>query len=452
MNLQLRLRSLWNDVTSSLWFRPTVFTVIGAILAVISLLLDQYADFGSLPFLNPGVDDARAILSSITSSMLTVTSVTFSIIMVALVLASQQFSPRILRNFMRDSASQNVLGIFIGTFFFSLLVLGRVTDTKQTIFVPTISLLVSILLSTLSVGALIFFIHHIAEHIQVTNIVASIAHRTIGLLDGRFPNMIGASPEAAAAEPDLPESEPAPVRTRESGYLQAIDTDRLLEIAVEHNIIIRLERAIGDFIPLNSVIAAVWPAEAVSDDLKDVFHQAYEMGSERTLFEDILFGLRQLVDIAVKALSPGVNDPTTAGNCIDRLMDILVRAAGRPDPAIFRYDQHHALRVIVRGATFDEMVDMAFLQIRQYGASDVAVTLRMLEALYEIALATEEAPRRKNLWRHAGMICRAAKQHIEEPFDRVAINTRVRLLAEVVNQVPGSLLLPVDHTIVQEYS
>ncbi len=447
---RLHLRASLDELKSSLWFRPAVITVLSAILAVVSLSLDQHYQFKGLPFLNPGVDDARSILTSITSSMLTVTSVTFSIIMVALVLGSQQFSPRILRNFMRDTASQYVMGIFIGTYMFSLLVLGRVTDTKNIIFVPTVSLFMSIVLSTLSIGSFIFFIHHIAERIQANNIISHVAHETIELMHDRFPETLGLSFDDEEISRRLPDAPAGVLGAPKAGYVQAIDPHRLLKLAIDQNLVLKLERSIGDFVPHGNPLLRFWPERALPLLVVDELADCFEIGNERTMFEDVLFGLRQLVDIAVKALSPAVNDPTTAGNCVDYLGNVLVHAARLPDPATFRYDSERQLRVVVQGVTFAEMLDMAFNQIRQYAANDVAVTLRLLTLLGEIAFATNAADRHAVIWRHVRMITRAADHGIHEPCDRAEINKRVYRLAELLDRPPGRALLTVDEELLRD--
>ncbi len=445
MRIHLEVQARWDRLESSLWFRPTLLSVAAAGLAVAMVAVDRALGVSSFALLNAGADDARALLSSITSSMLTVTTVTFSIIMVALVLASQQFSPRIIRNFMRDSTSQYVLGIFIGTFIYSLLVLGRISDTNNSLFVPVVSIAVAVLLTLLSIGTFIYFIHHIAEAIQANTIVAGAGEKTVALLDKLFPEQLGQpAPPPAAAAPPLPTTPGAPIAAPKPGYIQEIDPVALLGLACQHDRLIRLERAIGDFVPQGNSLLRIWPEHELGDDEIRALQDVFEIGSERTLFDDILFGIRQLVDIALKAISPAINDPSTAVNCIDYLGNILVQAARRSDPELYRYDQSGRLRVIAQGVTFEQLVDGAFSQIRQYASSEVAVTLRLLKTLHEIAQATADPARTQVLWRHAQMIARGAALGIPEPHDRQQINQAVRLLAQQIGTPPGAALLAVD--------
>ncbi|MBA3470446.1 MAG: DUF2254 domain-containing protein [Herpetosiphonaceae bacterium] len=445
MQIHLELQARWDRLQSSLWFRPTLLSVAAAGLAVAMVATDQALELTSFPLLNAGADDARALLSSITSSMLTVTTVTFSIIMVALVLASQQFSPRIIRNFMRDSASQYVLGIFIGTFIYSLLVLGRISDTENRVFVPVVSTLVAILLTLASISTFIYFIHHIAEAIQANTIVARAGEKTVALLDKLFPEKIGRPASAiAAAEPELPATPGVPIAAAQAGYIQAIDPEALLRLAGEYDLLIRLEREIGDFVPQGNSLLRIWPEREFSATETQALQDVFEIGTERTLFDDILFGIRQLVDIALKAISPAVNDPSTALNAIDYLGNVLVQAAQRSDPELYRYDDQGRLRVIAQGVTFEQMVDGAFGPIRQYASGEVAVTLRLLKTLHEIAQATADPARAGVLWRHTQMIARGAVRGIPEPHDRQQINQAIRLLADQLGQLPGAALLPVD--------
>lgn len=444
MRVKLELQNRWDTLMSSLWFRPTIITVSLTVSAFITVALDRIVDDRSFGFLQASVDDARAILSAIISSMLTVTTVTFSIIMVALVLASQQFSPRIIRNFLRDAPFQHVLGIFIGTFVHSLLVLAQTSSIENRIFVPIISMTFSVILTLTSIVAFIYFIHHVSEAIQVNIIIARSAEKTLDVVEKHFPENLGHAAEEHSSRPDYTHGTPLIITSRIAGYIQSVDSVGLLDLAQEYDIVIVMERAIGDFVPCGNPLLTVWPAKLLSTTQVNALQDSYEIGDERTLFDDVLFGLRQLVDVALKAISPAVNDPSTAVTCLDHLANILVQAARRPDSAQYRYDDDGQLRVVARVVDFDQMLAISFNQIRQYATSDVAVTLRMLEVLHEIGLATTDSARRAVIWRHTQMIARGAERGIIEPFDRELINDRITHLAQLFDKPVAMLLLPVD--------
>lgn len=449
MGNQLRLRGIWNDLQSSLWFRPIVTTLLVIGLALGTTTLERSLPLPSVFAIDP--DNARLVLSSIASSMLTVVALTFSIIMVALTLASQQFSPRILGNFVRDQASQNVLSIFIGTFIYSLLVMGRIDETANAPFIPILSVIIAILFALLGVGALIYFIDHISRTIRANYIMADISTQTIETMHQVFSELQrrDSQPAATVELASPPAAASAAVVSPQSGYIQAIDFDRLVRVAQEHDLFIQIERMVGDFVAEDSLLLRLWPDRGRSAALTEQMNEAFDIGPERTMFEDVLFGIRQLVDIALKAISPAVNDPTTAVNCIDALSNILIQAAQYPNPCSQHYDEAGAVRVIGRHVTFTALVDLAFDQIRHYARSEVTVTLHLLNALMEIARTTTDQQRLDLLWQHAGMISRGADRGIFEPLDRQKINDCLGLIAQQVGQQLTDVLLAIDESLLK---
>jgi uncharacterized membrane protein len=443
MRIGLEIRNGWDRLLSSLWFRPAVLTGGIALSAFATVQVDRVVGDNWRLF-QASVDDARAILSSITSSLLTVTTVTFSILMVALVLASQQYSPRVIRNLMRDARPQYVLGLFIGTFLYSLLVLAQTSSITDRVFVPLFSIVFSVVLTLISIVAFIFFIHHVAESIQATSIIGQAAASTAELLEQRFPASIGESGDDAALEDTRPVGQPTAVPSAQAGYIQSVDATLLLDLAERDDLVVEMARAIGDFVPAGNPLLYVWAERPLTPGQAAALQDTYEIGAERTFFDDVLYGFRQLADIALRAISPAVNDPTTACMSIDHMTNILVQAARQPDPAPYRYDRAGRLRIIARGVDFAQMLAGAFSQIRQYAARDVAVTLRLLEGLTEIALATAEPERQTIIWQHAAMIARGAERGIPEPGDRELVNERLRRLSGLLDRPAAPLLLTLE--------
>lgn len=445
MDIHLRVWTFWNNLQSSLWFRPIIAVLLAVAMAIGSIRLDSH--IARLDPFQMAPDNARLILSAIANSMLTVVALTFSTIMVVLVLASQQFSPRILGNFARDHVSQNVLSTFIGTFVYSLLVMGWIDKTGQDLSIPVLPVIIAIILALLSVAALIYFIDHIAKSVQVNYIIAEIDKQTIAGLHTIFSDATQNDSRAATATmPPLSAEEGATVATIKAGYIQAIDFDELVGIGQEYNIVVKLERMVGDFVAKKSVLLRAWPQTTRSDEVDERLMDAFEIGVTRTMFQDTLFGLRQLVDMALKAISPAINDPTTAVTCLDALSNILLQAARYPDPPAYYCDDSSVVRLITQPVTFKAMVDLAFDQIRQYARSEVTVSLRLLEVLAEIAQVTSEPQRRDILWQHAGMISRGVEQGVLEPLDRQKMNDRLKLIAQQLGQRPDNVLLAVDET------
>jgi uncharacterized membrane protein len=224
-----------------------------------------------------------------------------------------------------------------------------------------------------------------------------------------------------------------------SGYIQGVDIDELVEIAREHNILIQVDRMVGEFVARDTHLLRVQPH--LSAEMTADLYRAFDFGDERTLYQDALFGIRQMEDIAVKAISPAINDPTTAINCLDHMCSLLVLITRYPDPSPYYFDSQGKLRVIFQQAAFSDFVNQSFNQLRQYAGSEVAVTLRMIEVLIEVAQKVQETERQQVLWRHAGMISRGANRGIAEPYDRQKVNQRLERLAALLHQPVEELLL-----------
>lgn len=449
MNGRQRLRTILDNLQSSLWFRPAIGFLLAVALATFLLSLKQPIYTQQLEFLRISVESARAVLATIAGAMLTVVGLVFSIMMVVLVLGSQQFSPRILSSLLRDHAAQNVLSIFIGVFIYCLVVLARTSDGDDGRASTTFSVLVSIALALLAIGAFIYFIDRITKTIRISYIIAGINRRTVAQLRRitEQPNQPLDDEEKAAAQSVRGENLTAVVAPR-SGYIQTVDEDALLQVAAEHGFVIRLDKMIGDFVAQGSRLLSVGAnADEKDAEQKEVvaaLWAAFDIGPERTSMDDVLFGIRQLVDIALKAVSPGINDPTTAINCIDYISNILTHAARRPDQLRYQYDQENAVRIIRRPVSFAALVDHSFDQLRLYTRSDYVVTLRLVDALVEVAQATNDEERHAVLWRHAGLISRSVNTHITEPYERQQINERIQALGAQIKAQPEPYLLAVS--------
>ena len=380
-----KLRSWWYEIRGSLWFLPSILTAAAIVLATVSVwidqrwLLDRHAQIGWL--FGGGVDGARGVLQAIASTMITVTALVFSITVVALQLASSQLSPRVLRTFMADRGNQTVLGFFIGTFTYALLVLRVVHSPLEDAdaFVPSLSVTLAIVLALISVGLLIFFVHHAANAMRASVVIDRAAWATRERIDQLYPEQ-DESDRPVAPEPAAPRVI-STVCTKSGGYLQAIDIGTLLAFADRHAMTIRVEPTVGDFLFPGEPLASIWPTDSEETDAEGAIRDAFVLGLERTLHADVAFGFQQLSDIAVRSLSPGINDPTTAIICIDRLGDLLVHLSHRGQPPTVRKEDEGEGRLIVREPSFADLLDIAFDQIRHYGAGDPTVMAHLLRTL-----------------------------------------------------------------------
>ncbi|MEO8010417.1 MAG: DUF2254 domain-containing protein, partial [Dokdonella sp.] len=370
-----------------------------------------------------GAEGATAMLGTIASSMITIAGVVFSMTLVALSLASSQLGPRLLRNFMTDKANQVVLGTFVSTFLYSLIVLRSIRRADEGLFVPQLSVAFAVLLAVASLGVLVYFIHHVAVSIQADTVVARVGAELSDGIDRLFPEGIGKGMHNHA-EPNDFAGDCCVIGASRDGYVQLIDGDALLALAVEKDLVLQVARRPGHFVVKDSPLVLAWPGNQIDDQTKDQINAAFVLGSNRTPVQDVEFAVNQLVEIAVRALSPGINDPFTAVACVDRLGAALARLAQRDMPLPCRHDEENTLRVITPATAFADMADAAFDQIRQYARSSAAVTIRLLETIEVIAQFAYRAEDRAALHRHAEMIMRGSLDGLPEKDDRRAVQQR----------------------------
>ena len=343
---------------------------------------------------------AQIVLGGIAAAMMTVVSIVFAILLMTLTLASMQFSPRIIVSFSQDRVTQETLGIFLGTFTYCVAALPA-AHTLPRPFEPVLTVLGAMLLSLACVGWLLFFIHHISQAISVNHIVDRIALETEAIIDETMPRPVrpGRLTEAdrhahAQMEPNAQE---APLLSTVSGYVRYIDARRLVRHAREAGVTVRVLRRVGHFVPEGVPLLLVSRGAKLSPERRDALRAAFEIGPTRTLQQDIEYGILQIVDIALKAISPAVNDPSTAIGCVDQLSRILIRFALREPPESLLYDPPGVVRVRLPWLDFDRLVEAAFEQIRLYSRADIAVSLRMLRALGDIAGTVPDPDRRRTL-------------------------------------------------------
>jgi len=428
-----RIINLWTKIRSSLWFIPTLMTTTVIGFAFLTLYIDQFSDIGKLfngqGFSPIGPQGARTLLSTVAGSVIGIAGVSFSITIVALTLASSQFGPRLLHNFMKDLANQLVLGTFIATFVYCLLILGAIRENEAQVFVPQISIVVAMFFTLTSLGVFIFFIHHISISIHAENVITDVSKDLEKSINNLFPEKIGegkAEPELSL-ESRLPpnfEEEAYSLISPASGYIQAIAQKEIIAVAQKQDILIYLKHRPGDFIMAGEVLASVWPPHKIEDSLLETISDTFLIGSQRTEEQDVEFAIHQLVELALRALSPGINDPFTAIVCIDRLGACIGLLAERTFPSSYRYDSNHQLRVIGHPITMEGIFNAAFNQIRQHGGSCVAVGLRLLETFGVLASITDNPMVHNAIKQHAEMVKEEMFRHCKEGGDRREVEAR----------------------------
>lgn len=449
-----KLKQLWSNVRSSLWFIPVLMVVVSAGLAAAFIEVDGRVNRELLVeyprIFGAGADGSRGMLSSIAGSMITVAGLTFSLTVVAMAQASSQYTSRILRNFMRDRRNQFVLGFFVSIFVYCLIVLRTIRGGEEERFIPSLAVLFGLLLAILSVGVLIFFIHHIASSIQATFIISSAAEETIRAIEHLFPQEVGeeaGESEEAAVKAALAGRPWRVIPARSTGYVQDVDAEGMMKFARERDCVVRMERGLGAFVVKNSPLLSIAfkgtggdkPNEETVKELNGLF----SVSRYRTIEQDATFGIRQIVDIALKALSPGVNDTTTAVVCIDYLGAILTALARRRIERRYRSEAGE-VQVIARGPSFESLVREAFDQIRDVAADNTAVYLRLLGAIEMVARQTQSARRRATLAAQVNLAADAAERELGSDYNLERVRARVAAVRATISSEVESAGAPFD--------
>ncbi len=418
-----RLDALRERLRLSLWFVPAVFGFAAAAGALLLLALDRRLAEEGLEFFRFGgtAEGARSVLSTVAQSMLTFTGLVFTITMLVLQLAANQLSPRVMRTFLRDRQNQVVLGLFVATFLFTLVVLREVRSPEADAgFVPGVSIWVAFALLVASIGAFVVYIDHMAHAIRASTVIASIGEEARETLDRLYPE----DGLDGGAEPGSMDLGPArgEIHANRSGTLIGIDDDGLMEVIGDTGMVIQVVPMVGDFIPEGSVVFRLFDPSArdsdrPSDELDDRLHSALTLGRERTMQQDLAFGLRQLVDIGARALSPGTNDPTTAVQAIDQLHDLMRRLIRRPFPPALRRDSEGESRLLRPTPSWDQYVALAFDELRLYGAAHIQVTRRLAIALHDL-ISIAPGDRGRPLLDRLGRLEQAIARELPDPADR----------------------------------
>lgn len=391
-------RSLLAALTSSLrslrynyLFLPGVIALAFAGLALALTWVDRTGgDEGVLGLFPSGPPAARAVLATIAAAVATVAGVSFSITVVSLQLVSQQFTPRALRGFLGDRLNQTVAGFFVGTFVYCLVALRAVEEGEES-FLPGLTVTVAVAVALAALALLLVFIHHMGHSIQVSNIANGIADATLASVESRYPSRYGEpvedeDPDALVARWE-DESSPALVYPHEPGFVQSLDD---LPATIEGRGF-RVEVLVrpGDFVTGRHPLARVW-TNGNPDACASAVRRAVAVAAERDLTQDVGFGVRQLADIAVKALSPSVNDPTTATMCIGYLQAILERLAAAREPAPLRRHGEKDVTVVMRPSPFSDYLE-SLVQVSRYATADGRVVDALLRASVRVAQAAVEA-------------------------------------------------------------
>lgn len=434
--MKLRMQHIWTQVRSTFWFVPALMVVGAVALASGLIYLDGHlslriADVYPRLF-GTNAEGARSILSAIAGSMITVAGVTFSVTIVALSLASNQYSPRILRNFMRDRGNQLVLGMFVSVFVYCVLVLRTIRGGDEE-FVPSYALTGGMVLGLGAIGFLIYFVHHISASIQASTILAHLYRETIVAMDVFVARHSCVEPAPHGIRAPSEEDPRIEIAADSTGYVQDVDEQALLAWANKHDVVLAMTRGAGDFVVKDAPVLKLYGGTAALSGAAQLLRRCYSISRDRTIEQDPAYGPRQIVDIALKALSPGINDSTTAITCVDYLGAIAFRLLGAQFPSNLTCSGGK-LRLVARRASLEHLLDLSLTEIRQHARSNVLIHLSLLRTLTDLARAPLAHRHFPLLWHHVCVVAQGAAPHLATEVDRDAFNDLLARAASVMHQ------------------
>lgn len=408
MNLKLSARI--ERIRSSLFFTPMVFVLAGIVIGQAAVTIDVRTAEGAsrLPLgFTSTVESARAVVSTIAAATITVAGIAFSISLLVIQLASSQYSPRVVHSLFRDPTNKRLMGMVVGTFTYCLVVLrsvrGTVEDGGEPV-VPNLSVGLAVVLGIIAILAILYFIDHSARSMDISEILHRITQRSIRLADGSWPV---ANPDFDPPEP--PQAVPGDkhclvVRFHDDGWIERFQAEALLDLTSDGGTV-RFETRAGRYVMNGSPLCTVWPAPDDPDAVSSRARDAVEVGTSRTGQQDIEYGIRQLADVGIRALSPGVNDPTTAQDAIFHIAAVLGELLRRDSPPRVRRDERGRRLLLPESPTHADLLHTAFDELRRAAAPHPKVCVYLLESLHLLTKVLDGA----GLDRRRGLLLEQAK-------------------------------------------
>ena len=413
----MRREALWEYIRGALWVLPTIAVLlalgIGLVLSQIEVPPTSWFVFQGTP------DDARTLLIAISSTLATVIALVLGLTVVALQLASTQFSPRLLRNFLRDRTNQVVLSVFVATFTYStagLFTVG-VSAGQRVDDYPRLAVSFALALLFISLLMLVFFVHHLAHSIQIDEVMRRVERSTLRVIEHDVPSQ-GVSADPVPSPPAWAVAVPA----YQSGWVQTMHPDVLLRLVGDHDLVAVVSTMVGEFVVEGAPLLWVW-APSANDPPPDpatfaeALPVAVRLGYERTAEQDVAFGVRQLADIAVKALSPAINDPYTSIQALEHLGVLLAHLVRRPLGSQRLHDRAGTTRVVVPGRDLSYYLDLATGQIRRFGCAEPRVDRALLRVLATTGTFCTDADDLALIAGHVRLVVDDARRTIPQPAD-----------------------------------
>jgi uncharacterized membrane protein len=429
----------WNELKSTFWFIPVLIIIAAIALALGLVYFDSQAEVNQNGvgryLLTGSADSARSILTTISGAMIGIAGTVFSITLVVLTLASSQFGPRLIKNFMYHRLNQIVLGSYVSTYIYCLVVLNTIKENEEVVFIPAFSTLVAQGAALVNIILLILFIHNIAISIQADKVISDISGSLSRNMKVLFPQKMGDQPDEEN-EQDEDAAKSAYKEKRSftipgSGYLQYIDGKTLIELTDEINGLLELRFRPGDYLVEGVEVGLIYSNDTIDNKKIKLFQEQFLLGKTRTQQQDAEYSIRQMVEIAVRALSSGVNDPYTAIACIDNLTSAMAYLSDVKFPSRYRTNQDGELRIIAAILTYEGMLDAAFNQIRQFAKGTPSVVIRLMEALITISKFDKRQSYKKVIQKHAHMVLNMAEESFDEQNDLKDLKERSKLIMGV---------------------
>ncbi|WP_181350218.1 DUF2254 domain-containing protein [Thalassobacillus sp. CUG 92003] len=431
----MNTNTIFLKVRDTFWFLPAVYSVI----SLFAVFLVTAIDFWMIPSIKSAVPSilltntniAKSLYSALITSILTMTTISFSTIMVVLTTYSTQFSPRTLQDFMKSRLTQHVMGVYSFGFIFSLLNLLLLNNGKEKgLLTPFFTVMVAIA----CLAFFVLFIHHSSRFVQVNNLIGKIRKSTSNMINQTFSN----KKEHEASDWDEQELDnmKAPdygtIYASQSGYMQNVEMNPLINWAKQHNVLLEANFQIGDYIQKSMPLFKFWKQEE-SDFDENECNFYVMIGNERTDLKDIEFSIQKLVEISVKAISPSINDPHTAANCINRIGSLLAELGERYEPIRYYSDDEGALRFIMEPKSYQEYLYKSFYQIRTYGSHDLSVINGVMEALYKISVVNKQNVK-DDVWRFAIYMDKVVDEDSLDELDHEHYRHQIDKLKQACNK------------------
>jgi uncharacterized membrane protein len=401
-------RYSWDRLKVSFWFAPAVMSIVALLLVWATNTLDKRIPNeileNSRVVLSGSVDGLRTALLSMATSVLATAGVVFTLLTLPLSTVASQYGSRLLRVFLGDRITQFVLGMFVATFVYCVAAATSLPPTDSQVEAPQVAATVGIFLMMITFASLIMLVQHISTMLQAPNIAAAAGAELMEVILAEIPDEVGSINDADETSQRLIETESYPISARETGYVQIIDEEYVLAVVQEQNLVVRVLRKPGDFVWRGAAIAQVWPADKIDEELDRQIRRSYRIGRRRTPTQDVTYAFNQLVEIAVRAMSPAINDPFTAMTCLEYIGNglTLFIQQGERNPAV--YDDDGKLRIVFEPVTFAELLEVSFNMIRHCSCDNAEVLKYMLKMIDAIGLETKSPQARQKLAHHVSLI------------------------------------------------